>query len=256
MKDNYQIFIDEIYSKAPKKNYPTNIIVYNHIDDIWSIDLVDMIDYRISNNKGFRCINIIIDNFSKFLSAIPLKKKNSQTITDEFSSILTASKRSPLKLESDRGAEFYDSVFQNYLTGKNIQHYPRFTDKGPSIAERVIGTMRNLSKKPVSLAGNADWLLELPSVIKQYKNTTHSSTKMTPNGANKKVNGGEVYSNLQDKRKKLNPKINLGQLVRTADIQRVFTKGDSTNWPYELYTITEGINDTIPSYRIDYLPEK
>ena len=44
---------DEIYSKPPK-NYPTNKIIYNHIDEIWSIDLADMIDYKISNNKRFR----------------------------------------------------------------------------------------------------------------------------------------------------------------------------------------------------------
>ena len=53
-KDLPRIFIDEIYSKPPKKNYPTNKIVYNHIDEIWSIDLADMVDYKISNNKGFR----------------------------------------------------------------------------------------------------------------------------------------------------------------------------------------------------------
>ena len=35
-----------------------------------------------------------------------------------------------------------------------------------------------------------------------------------------------------------------------------FRKGDSTNFSYKLYTITEVIHDTIPSYRIDYLPER
>ena len=72
------------------------------------------------------------------------------------------------------------------LKSKNIHHYSRFTDKGPSIAERVIRTVRNLLKKPVFLAGNADWLSELPSVIKQYNNTIHSSIKMTPIQASKK----------------------------------------------------------------------
>ena len=52
-RDLTKIFIDEIYSKAPKRNYSTNKIDYNYIDEIWSIDLADMIDYKISNNKGF-----------------------------------------------------------------------------------------------------------------------------------------------------------------------------------------------------------
>ena len=88
-KDLAKIFIDEIYSSPPKRNYETNKIVYNNIDEIWSIDLADMIDYKISNNKQFRYIFIIIDNFSKYLWAIPLKNKYSQTITNEFSNILT-----------------------------------------------------------------------------------------------------------------------------------------------------------------------
>ena len=232
-KDITKIFIDEIYSTPPRKNYPTNKIIYNHVDDIWSIDLADFSDYKTSNNKGFRYIFIIIDNFSKYLWAIPLKNKYSQTITNEFSNILSTSKRKPIKIESDRGSEFYNSIFQNFLKIKNIQHYSRYTDKGPSIAERVIRTVRNLLKKPVFEKGNAYWLSELPSVIKKYNNTNHHSIKMSPVQARKKSNEKLVYSNLRDNRRKLNPKYKLGQLVRTADIKRVFSKGDSTNWSYK-----------------------
>ena len=70
------------------------------------------------------------------------------------------------------------------------------------------------------------------------------------------MNERKVYSNFQDRIDKQPPKIKLGQLVRTADIKRVFSKGDSTNYSYKLYTITEVILDTIPSYRINYSPER
>ena len=62
-----KIFIDEIYSKPPKKNYPTNKITYNYIDEIWSIDLADFSDYKTSNNKSYRYIFIVIDNFKIFV---------------------------------------------------------------------------------------------------------------------------------------------------------------------------------------------
>ena len=88
-KDLKKTFIDDIYSTPPRKNYLTNKIVYNHIDDIWSMELADMIDYKISNNKGFRYIFVITDSYSKYLWAIPLKNKYSQTITNVFSNILT-----------------------------------------------------------------------------------------------------------------------------------------------------------------------
>ena len=189
------------------------------------------------------------------MGAILLKEKYSHTITNEFSNVLTTSKRKPLKIESDRVSELYNNAFQNFLKSKSIKHFSRFTDKGPSIAERVIRTLRNLLKKPVFEKGKADWVNELSSVIKKYNITIHSSVKMTPIQASKKSNEKLVYSSLQDRRVKQQAKFNLGQLVRTVDIKKIFSKGDSTNWSYKLYTITEVKQDAIPSYRIDYLPE-
>ena len=107
-KDLIKIFIDEIYIKPPMRSYPTNKIVFIHVDEIWSIDFADMIHSKVSNNKGFRFIFVIIDNFSRYLWAIPLKNENSQTITNEFSNIKSTLKRSPIKLESDRGTEVYN----------------------------------------------------------------------------------------------------------------------------------------------------
>ena len=69
---------------------------------------------------------------------------------------------------------------------------------------------------------------------------------MTPIQASKKVNEKLVHANLQDRRVEQQPKIKLGELVRTADIKKVFSKGDSTNYSYKLYTITEIIHDTTP----------
>ena len=43
-----------------------------------------MIDYKISKNKGFRLVFMIIDDFSLYLWCIPPKNKNNRTITDEF----------------------------------------------------------------------------------------------------------------------------------------------------------------------------
>ena len=36
----------------------------------------------------------------------------------------------------------------------------------------------------------------------------------------------------------------------------MFSKSDTTNWSYKLYKITEIVNDTIPSYKINNLPDR
>ena len=255
-RDLIKIFINEIYSKSPNKNYKTNKTIIKSIDDTWSSDLLDMNDYGPKNNRGYRYILVVVDNFSKFGWTIPLKNKYAQSIRDAFSQIIKTSKRKPNLLETDDGKEHVNKIFSEFLETNMIKRYSRYTDKGAVFAERFNRTIRNLLKKPVFLAGSADWISELSSVTKQYNNTIHHSIKMTPNQASKKSNEKLVYSNLQDRRIKQKPKFKLGQLVRTADIKRVFSKGDSTNYSYKSYTIIEVIHDTIPSYRIDYLPER
>ena len=59
-----------------------------------------------------------------------------------------------------------------------------------------------------------------------------------------------------DERKKIKPKFQINDLVRTADLKKTFSKSDTANWSYKLYKITEIINDTIPSYKIDNLSER
>ena len=185
-----------------------------------------------------------------------MKNKYAHSITDAFLEIIKSSNCKSNLLETDDGKEYVNKNFYEFLNKNNFKRYSRYTDKGDVFAERLNRTIPNLIKKPVFEKGNAEWLSELPSVIKKCNNTIHSSTKMKPIDTSKKSNEKEVYSNLKDKREVRKPKFKLGRLVRTVDIKRVLSKGDSTNYSYKLYTITEVIHDTIPSYRIDYLAER
>ena len=253
---NIKIFINEIYSKPPRKYYPTNKTDVYYIDDIWSLDILDLKDYGPENNRGYRYVLVIIDNFSKFGWTIPLKNKSAQTIKDSFENILINSKRKPNLIESDRGKEFYNNIFQDFLNKNNIKLYSRNSSYGAVFAERFNRTIRDLLKKIVFEQGDAKWIDILQTITKQYNNRVHSSTKLSPKDASLKKNEGYVYKNLLDKRKKVKPKFQINDLVRTADLKRTFSKGDTTNWSYKLYKITEIINDTIPSYKIDNLTER
>ena len=175
-----------------------------------------------------------------------------------FQILLPKSKRKPNMIETDRGKELYNNTFKNFLKLNNIHHYSRYTSKGAVFVEIFNRTLRNFLKKPVFEKGNASWINELPSTIKKYNNTIHHSTKFTPIEGSLKKNEDEIYHNLSDKRIKKQPKYKLNDLVRTADKRNrnILSKFDSTNWNYILYKITEIIDDTIPIYRINDLPER
>ena len=253
---NIKIFINEIYSKPPKRNYATNKTDVYYIDDIWSLDILDLKDYGLENNRGYRYVLVIIDNFSKYGWTIPLKNKNAQTIKDSFENILINSKRSPNLIQTDRGKEFYNNIFQDFLNKNNINLYSRNSSFGAVFAERFNRTIRDLLKRPVFEKGDGNWIDVLPTITKQYNNRIHTSTKLSPKDASLKKNEGFVYKNLLDKRKKTKPKYQINDLVRVADLKKTFSKGDTTNWSYKLYKITKIINDTIPSYKIDNLEER
>ena len=164
---NIKIFINEIYSKPPKKYYPTNKTDVYHIDDIWSLDILDLKDYGTENNRGYRYVLVTIDNFSKYGWTIPLKNKNAQTIKDFFENILINSKRKPNLIESDRGKEFYNNIFQDFLNKNNIRLCSRNTSLGAVFAERFNLTVRNLLKRPVFEIGDGNWIDVLPKITKK-----------------------------------------------------------------------------------------
>ena len=114
-------FINEIYSKPPKKNYATNKINVYHNDDIWSLDILDLKDYGPENKRGYRYVLVIIDIFSKIGWTVRLKNKKAQTIKDSFEGIDISSKRKPASIESDRGKDFYNNIFQDFLNQKQNQ---------------------------------------------------------------------------------------------------------------------------------------
>ena len=133
--------------------------------------------------------------------------------------------------------------------------FSRNSSLGGVFAESFNRTIKDL-KRPVFDKGDAKWVDILPLITQQYNNRVHTSTTLTAIQDSLKKNEGYVYKNSLDKRKKVKPMFQVNDLGRVADVEKMFSKRDTTNWSYKMYKITENINDTIPSYRIDNLPER
>ena len=159
--------MSEIYSKPPKKDYATNKTDVYHIDDIWSLHILGLKDYGPKNNRGYRYVLVIIDNFSKFGWTILLKNRNAQTIKDSFENISVTSKRKPNLVEFDGGKEFYNKFFQDFLNENSIKIYSRSSSYGAVFTERFNRTIRDLLTRPVSEKGDGNWIDVLPKITKR-----------------------------------------------------------------------------------------
>ena len=72
--------------KPIRRNFKKRRVISNHVDDIWAADLVDM-QYYSRSNKGYKYILMIIDVFSKYGWAVPLKTKTGAAVTEALESI-------------------------------------------------------------------------------------------------------------------------------------------------------------------------
>ena len=108
------ILINQVYNKGPKKNYLTNKTDFYHIDDIGSLDTLDLKDYGTENNRNYRYVLVIIDNFSKYGWTVSLKNKNAQSITISSGNNLISSNIKQRLVETERGKKIYNS-FSKFL---------------------------------------------------------------------------------------------------------------------------------------------
>ena len=154
-----------------------------------------------------------------------LKNKNSQTITKSFEKVLMISKRKPNLIETGRGKEFLNKIFPDFLNIKNkIKGHSRNTSLGAVFAEKFTRTIGDLLNKPVFGGDDANWVVVLPTITKQYNKRVLSSITLPPLQASIERNKGYVYHNSLDKRKRLNLEFKIHDLVRTADLKKTFSK--------------------------------
>ena len=167
---------------------------------------------------------VVILNFSKYGRTIPLRNKNAQILKDPFEKIVISSTTKPNLIETDRDKGFCNSIFKIFLKSNNIKAFSRKSSVGRVFAELSNRSLKDLLKKPVLKKIDGDWIKILPTITKQYVFRIHSSTKLTPIQASIKKNEGFAYKNLLNKRKKIKPKFQVNNFVRTADLKKTFSK--------------------------------
>ena len=110
--ENHNKILSEELPKPKRKNYPRRRIIVNHIDEIFTADLVEMQKFA-KLNKGYRYLLTCIDIFSKFAWVIPLKDKKGINVKNALEKIFK--ERKPKFLWTDRGTEFYNKQVQDFI---------------------------------------------------------------------------------------------------------------------------------------------
>jgi len=225
---------------AARRRYPRRRVIVYGKNDLFQADLVDMQQYS-GVNKSYKYILCIIDCFTKYSWALPLKSKKGEEVAAAASKIFA--QNSPNLLHVDQGREFYNKHFEALVKKHNIKMYSTFSAVKASIVERFNRTLKQRMFKEFTSRGSRDWITILPSLIHDYNNSTHRTIGMTPVQADADPSRVQLKYAVEKTGK---IKFNVGDKVRISVYKGVFTKGYLPNWSTEIFTIIK-VNKTTPS---------
>lgn len=231
-----QEIVHELHKPA-RRNFRRRRVIIKGLNDLWQADLVEMLPYK-KINRGYKYILVVINAFSKFVWAEPVKSKNAIDITNAMEKILLEVSESPKNLQTDMGKEFYNKKFLELTSRFNINHYSSYSNLKASIVERVNRTLKSMMWRQFSLQGNYKWLTILPNIVSRYNNTKHRTTGFKPKDVTEKQEKqilASAYSHL--KIVDLIQKFKLGDFVRISKHRSAFTKGYTPNWSNEIFKI-------------------
>ena len=272
MEKQQQQLAKEVFSPRITK-FKRQRIIPLYKDETWSADLIDKSSLSKYNNN-YKFILTVIDIFTKYAWAIPLKNKSGLSITNGFKIVLSehpqggSEPRKPEKLSVDRGSEFYKKTFKSLLkeygTGKaasgisetasQIELYSTYSDLKAVGIERFNRTLLHIINKPMFINGDGNWVNILNDAVVTYNNNIHSTINMTPVDASNnpdKVKYTFSFKNIKGKPSYAQPKLNVGDYVINVDKPNIFSKGYTSNWNRELFKVNEVLKTHPPTYKIE-----
>ena len=109
------------------------------IDHVWVADLKDMMQYH-KDNDDYKFVVMVMDVFSRYMWAVPLKTKQSIEISKALEKIFKDTGRKPRILFTDAGSEFVGRT-RKMLADNDIKHVVSRNETKVPMIERNLGTI-------------------------------------------------------------------------------------------------------------------
>ena len=147
----------------------------------WEMIALDIKGKLTKSLEGHDYILVIMDLFSKFVMAYPMKKITSTDIIKVLRKHIIPVFGIPEKILTDRGSNFLSQEVSKYLKQNGIQKV-NTTPYHPQSNGSVERFNRTIETKLRMLNNNQQkqWNEYIPEMVRQYNATTHSSHGATP----------------------------------------------------------------------------
>jgi transposase InsO family protein len=141
-------------------------------------------------NEGYVYLLNVIDTFSKFAWALPIKKKDGVAVSKAFEKIIKSAKsqnhKPPNLRHTDKGLEFENKHFKNLLKNFNIKMYHTQNLEKSAVIERFSRTLNNKMGTLFEARNNKKWTDILQNLLDEYNfKDKHRSVGMPPSEVKK-----------------------------------------------------------------------
>lgn len=223
-----------------RKTFPTRKYLTSGPNELWQMDLMEMIPYaRI--NKGYRYILTCIDVFSRYARAQPIKRKNGEDVSKAVQIMFKASSSTPRYVQTDLGKEFYNKHVQSVFTKHGVKHYTVYSQFKAALVERFNRTLRDKLNHYFTHQGNKVWYKILPTLIDTYNRSKHRGINgrcpidITQDNAFELWQEQQQQQQPQKESKSPLPLMNYVRISRIA--KGPFNKNFDQNWSEEVFRV-------------------
>ena len=239
--------------RQARKHYPTRKYIVHDIDEQWQADLCD-VALIARENSGFRFILTVIDIFSRYAWARPLKSKAGIHVAEAFKDIFQEG-RIPKRIQTDQGKEFENRHVLELFNSYNIELFSVKSAYKAAIVERFNRTLKNKLWRYFTMSTKQNWIQVLQDVVFAYNHSKHRTLGYKPADVTA-ANVSEIREKVFNKRPENRAKsdIKVGDKVRISKVKSVFAKGYLPNWTEEIFTVEHVDRKTSPiTYKLkDY----
>ena len=169
-------------------------------------------------NKGIKYLLRATGLFSKYPWVVPVKDKKGISIVNAFKKIISKERR-PNKIWVDKGCEFYNNSFKDFLKMNNIEIHSTYNEGKSFVAERFIRTLKNKIFKHTTAISKNVYFDMFDDIVTKYNNAVHRTIKM------KTIDVTDAsYAKYNKYPNKKDPKFKIGDHVRISKCKNIFAK--------------------------------
>jgi len=240
-KSDVKRFLEGQYAytrlRPSRKKFKRRKVIAVDIGDVYQMDLVDLQKFA-EFNDGFKHLLTVIDCFTRYGFAIPLKSKKPGEIIEALSTIFK-DYGLPTKVFTDKGTEFLNKDVKSFLKELSVQQwYSQNPGKAVQV-ERFNRTLKERLWVHMTDKNYYRYIDVLNDVLKGYNDTVHSSTGFAPSA----ITNDDVITILDnmmpEKTKRRTARFEAGDKVRVATNKLTFEKGYESKYSEKLFEIVK-----------------